>query len=328
MKGQRLKKHELVEVVFARFWAEARRTGYPSIQGITLPVDAIREEISRESGTPRQNNKWIHTQLKKYQQEHGVTLFVHERDAAGEEVLRIADTLVSFQQKKHLYRAEKLRLANALVDYIFAEFSGPAERLNVWMGAGTTIALAAEVLRARIADAPRTLHVCTHNVEVITTLLHPDAAREVELSVARGKIDPVTYTIVPPEDAPLWPEDADLIVQGTSALYDGDLFVESEREVAVKRAILADTTGIKVLLLTLHEMHAAPPTEMYRYGAVDDYDLIIIPRMKNPALDQEETLAWLDARRGDYDTRIKQWHYEILGRATPPRGDTGTRNLV
>jgi DeoR/GlpR family transcriptional regulator of sugar metabolism len=232
-------------------------------------------------------------------------------------VLRIADTLVSFQQKKHLYRAEKLRLANALIDYIFAEFAGAADRLNVWMGAGTTLALAAEVLRARIADAPRPLHVCTHNVEVITTLLHPDAAREVELSVARGTIDPVTCTIVPPKHAPLWPEDADVIVQGTSALYNGELFVESEREVPVKRAILADTTGIKVLLLTLHEMHSAPPKEMHRYGTVDDYDLIIIPRMKHPSLDQEEALAWIDARRGDFETRIKQWHYEILGRATP-----------
>jgi DeoR/GlpR family transcriptional regulator of sugar metabolism len=312
MKGQRLKKHELVEFVFARLWETARHNDLPSIQSVSLPLDTLREEIAKASGTPRHNNKWIYTQLKKYEQEQGVTLFVHERNDNGEETLRVADTLVSFQQKRHLYRPEKLRLANALADYVAAEYPSQNNPVDIWMGAGTTIALAAEVLAERVVDTAPPIHVYTHNVGVLSTFLRPETPSTITVSVTRGTIDPVTYTIIPPQEDPVWPEHTDIVVQGTSVIYDGGLYIESEAEAAVKRLIVTEGGGTKVLLLTMHEFRTAPPKGMYRYGTIDEYDLVIIPRMKHPSTDQRRAQEWFDSASDRFEIHIKQWHYQIL----------------
>lgn len=312
MKGQRLKKHELVEFVFSRFWDEAKRANRSSIHDVALSLDTLREEIEKASGTPRNNTKWIYTQLKKYEHEHGVKLFTHGKDENGVETLRVSDTLVSFQQKKHLYRAEKLRLANAVVDYLAAEYETRDTAVRLWMGAGTTLALAAEVLATRGAETLPTIDVFTHNVEVLTTLLRPDAPPGVTVSIARGTIDPVTYTVIPPDGDALWPLDVDVVVQGTSALYDGNLYIESGDEAAVKRAILTETTGTKVLLLTLHEFFTQPPAGMHHYANIDEYDLVVTPIMKHPSVDQQHALDWFRGSTERFETQIKQWHYQIL----------------
>jgi len=317
VKGQRLKKHELVEFVFARLWEEARRKKLPSIQSVTLSLDALREEIAKASGTPRHNNKWIYTQLKKYEQEHGVSLFVHQRDAEGAETLRIADTLLSFQQKKHLYRPEKIRLANALADYIAAEYAPQAGPVQIWMGAGTTLALAAEVLADRVDGAIPAIHVYTHNIEVLTTLLRPEPPKKITVSVSRGTIDPVTYTIIPPEDDLVWPEHTDIVVQGTSVLFNGGLYIESATEAVIKRLVLTEMTGSKVLLLTGHEFRTEEPLGMHRYGEIDDCDLIILPEMKNPSEDQQRAHTWFERSQDRFRVLIKQWHYRILQSQLP-----------
>ncbi|MFW5643599.1 MAG: hypothetical protein ACOCYQ_06180 [Alkalispirochaeta sp.] len=322
MNGQRLKKHELVEFVFTRMWETARRENLPSIQSVTLSLDALREEIAKASGTPRHNNKWICSQLKKYEQEQGVTLFVHERNKSGAETIRVADTLVSFQQKRHLYRPEKLRLANALADYIAAEYPSQSDPVAIWMGAGTTMALAAEVLAERVVDTAPPIHVFTHNVGVLTTFLRPETPPSITVSVSRGTIDPITYTIIPPPEDPVWPDHTDVVVQGTSVLYDGDLYIESETEAAIKRLLLTEGAGTKILLLTMHEYRTEQPHGMYRYGSIDDYDLVITPTMKNPSADQRRAQGWLDASIERFEVHIKQWHYQILRSRVPRRSVT------
>lgn len=318
MAGQRLTLEELVETVFSCFWRDARRHGLASIEGITIPIDQIREEVSLRTGSPRQNNKWIHTQLRRYERNEGVSLFEKTRRSDGTEALRIHDTLKAFVQKKHLHRPEKLRLANAIADLLDDSYADANRPVRIALGAGTTIALLAEVINRRVGAGERRVDVYTHNMGVIEVLSRPDVAQGVTLHVTEGRFDPVTYAILSDGGHYGGDDEFDLVVQGASMLHDGSLYVESERECSMKRSLLYDTDGLKLLVLTLHEFTESPPSQMHRFGTIDAYDLIIVPRMKHPTTDQERAITWIRALPPAFEPQIRQWHYEIFARHRVP----------
>lgn len=314
MSGSRLKRDELVEMVFARFWAAARERNSSTIAGVSVPLDTLREEIARQTGVPRQNNKWIASQLRSYEKSHGVKLFSFERSSTGSEQVCAARNMVSFIQKKHLHRPEKVRLAAALADLVETEFSTPGGSIRLLLGAGTTLALAAEVLRTRASAWNIRIAVITHNMGILQELTHRETPEHLTVTVPRGTFDPVTWALVPEDPAALGDEDVDVMVQGTSAVHLGTLYVESAREAPVKRAVVERTAGVKVLVLTLHEFVQEVPSSMHPFGSVHEYDLIVIPRMKHPSPDQEEALGWIREELASHEVKIRHWHYEILMR--------------
>jgi DeoR/GlpR family transcriptional regulator of sugar metabolism len=320
MSGSRLKRDELVEMVFARFWAAARERNSATIAGISVPLDDLREEIARQTGVPRQNNKWIASQLRSYEKSHGVKLFSFERSSSGSEHVCAARNMVSFVQKKHLHRPEKVRLAAALSDLVETEFlssgTGTSGAVRLLLGAGTTLALAAEILRTRASEWNVRIAVITHNMGILQELTHRDTPKNLTVTVPRGTFDPVTWALIPEDPASLRDEDVDIMVQGTSAVYEGTLFVESLPEALMKKAMMEQTAGIKVLVLTLHEFGKEIPKGMHPFGTLQEYDLIIIPLMKNPSSDQLEAHRWIHTVLSSHQTRILHWHYEILARQT------------
>lgn len=319
MSGSRLKRDELVEAVFARFWSAAREHDLPGIAGISLELDDLRDEIARQTGVPRQNNKWIVTQLRSYEKSHSARLFSFHRNADGAECVRAADKMVSFVQKKHLHRPEKIRLATALADLIATDFADSPEPVRVFLGAGTTLTLAAEIIRNRAEELVTPVQIITHNAGILQALILPETPKHLTVTVPRGTFDPVTNAFLPDDLSGLNFEDTDLVVQGTSAVCDGILYVESENEARVKQQILKQATGLSVLVLTLHEFSRSVPPTMHRYGEISDYDLVILPRMNRPSIDQQEAQQWIADHLTDYTVKVRHWHYEILLRTQPGR---------
>jgi DeoR/GlpR family transcriptional regulator of sugar metabolism len=317
MSGSRLKRDELVEAVFARFWSAARENGRPEIAGISLELDELRDEIARQTGVPRQNNKWIVTQLRSYEKSHSVRLFSFHRNAGGAECVRAADKMVSFVQKKHLYRPEKIRLATALADLIATDYADSQEQVRIFLGAGTTLTLAAEIIRNRAGELNAPVQIITHNAGILQVLILPETSKHLTVTVPRGTFDPVTYVFLPDDLSGFHLEETDLVVQGTSAVCEGVLYVESETEARVKQRILGQTTGLSVLVLTLHEFLRSVPPTMHRYGEIRDYDLVILPRMNRPSVDQQEAQQWIAANLRHYTVKVRHWHYEILLRTQP-----------
>ena len=312
MTKQRLTKDELVELVFQLFWAQAHASGKSSIQSIVIPLDKMREELASRSGTPRQNSKWISTQVRKYEEREGVRLFDRTKDAHGNDALRVTEELLTFVQKRHLYRPEKIRLANGVADFLQSEIASAGDRTAVFLGAGTTVAHLAEILQRRAAESDLLLDVTTHNMGVIEVLTHPNHPDErIRLTVEPGWFDPITYSILP--SAPLCAENEfDLVVQGASAVYDGQVYIESERELAYKREVLAGYSGTKLLVLTLHEFFADPPARMHSFGNLHEFDVIVVPRVKRPLENQARGIACLQSSTCGFLPTITGWHYQIL----------------
>ncbi len=313
MPKQRLSKDELVELIFSLFWEEAYDRGISSIHGIAIPLDRLREELARRSGAPRQNSKWIYTQVRKYEERIGVRLFEKTRDGNDDESLSVTPRLLGFVQKRHLHQAEKIRVANGVADLIERQLSTPQERTRLFLGAGTTIAHLAEVLRDRVAESHQPLEIHTHNLGVVEALSHPNKAGNlIELHVAEGRFDPVTYTLLGPDSPGLLDTDFDLVVQGTSAVHQSILYIESEEELPRKTAVLKYTRGPKLLALTLHEFFPEVPGGMRSYGHLEDYDFVVFPQVKRPVLDQQLGLDYLSSEVSPFEAGISAWHYQIL----------------
>ena len=314
MTKQRITKDELVELVFQLFWEQMHALGEPCIQSFVIPLDTIREALASRSGTPRQNSRWIFTQIRKYEAREGVRLFDRTKDRSGNDALRVTENLLTFVQKCHLYRSEKIRLANGVADFVQNEIAAAGQRTELFLGAGTTVAYLAEVLRGRAAGSDLRLDVTTHNMGVIKALTDPNLNGErVRLTVRPGRFDPTTYTLLPTE--PYAPErEFDLVVQGASAVSDGVVYIESERELAYKRAILAEYGGSKLLVLTLHEFCTAPPPEMHAFGGLREFDVIVIPKVKRPLENQVRGVEYLRSSACGFAPAITSWHYQILVR--------------
>ncbi len=319
MTKQRLRKQELVTLVFQLFWEEAHRLGRSSIQSLVIPLDRVRRELADRTGAPRQNSKWIYTQIRKYEEREGVVLFGKTRDDDGDEALKVTEDLLTFVQKRHLHRAEKIRLANGVADFIESEIAVDGRIATLFLGAGTTVAHIAEVLQGRAADSTLRLDVTTHNMGVIEVLARPNRAGEsIRLSIAPGRFDPITYTILPDEPEPMLEWEFDLVVQGASAVYDGRVYIESDEELARKRTVLHECNGLKLLVLTLHEFYTDLPQEMRDFGALDDFDVIVVPKVKRPLENQERGLSYLHSVDSTFRAAVTGWHYEIFTRTAAP----------
>ena len=230
-------------------------------------------------------------------------------------MLKVTPRLLTFVQKRHLHQAEKIRVANGVADLIERQLSRPGERTRLFLGAGTTIAHLAEVLRDRAAESGQAFEVHTHNLGVIDALSHPNSTGEpIDLHVAPGRFDPVTYTILGARPGPIPEIDFDLVVQGTSAVFAESVYIESQEELPRKAAILRELPGPKLLALTLHEFTPQEPRGMEGYGRLEDYDFVVIPQVKRPVTNQQLGMNYLLSGSSPVEAGISGWHYQILTR--------------
>ena len=316
MGKQRLRSHELIEIVFQLFWETAHQRDRTALSEVELSLERIREELSNRTGIERQNARWIYTQIRKYEEREGVTLFERRR-SDGEERLSITSHLLTFDQKRHLHRAEKIRIANGVLEYIKNGYDPHPHAVTLYLGAGTTTAHIAELIAT---DKEMSYYITTHNVGVIELLSRATPfIRGGNLTVGGGTFDPVTHAILPSDKDLSFGRSFDLIVQGTSAVYETVLYVESEREAPIKRSLLQNLHGRKLLVLTLHEFTLREPIRMHPFGTLADFDLIVVPKVKSPLETQARGMEVLGNERSIFARSISGWHYEIFTkRAFPP----------
>ena len=226
-----------------------------------------------------------------------------------------------FHQKQHLYVSAKIRLANGVYDKIINETKARRlEAVRLYLGAGSTIFHLANLIAGSSCRDPLRYRLHTPNLGVLKRLLEPPVDyRRIELITPRGQVDPDTYTILGDDragrggtaDLELL-EPFDYVVNGTSYLVDGELYVESAREAAVKGEVLRRARGEKILLLTMHELAEKAPAGLKPYGALRDYDYVVTPRhhSDNPVRKTGDRL--FEGYRDLFVPQIIHWNYTIL----------------
>jgi len=315
--GHRLKRDDLVMKIFFLFSDEQEHTSAESIWDLELPMEQIRQHLLTTHGVSYRSNQWIFTQLRRYEQEVGVELFRKVPGRSRDEFrLAIHQPMRSFHQKRHLYVTQKIKVANGVYDKIRNEAARREIRrpVRILLGAGSTVYHLATILAEKSWDDENAYSVCTHNVGSLQTLLNHNVNYDrISVSLLNGTIDPITYTIVGQNIRQFMEIDFDFIVQGTSVVCDGKLYIESSEERAVKEAILSNCRGTKILVVTKHEFRSRPLADAEPYGTLSDYDYVVVPRStQRHELPSKEYDRLFEQYGEWFEPEIVNWNYTIL----------------
>lgn len=313
----RLKRSDLVMNIFYFFSEEQDRTEAESIWDLEVPMERIRQHLLAGTGTAYRSNQWIYTQLRRYEQEVGVELFRKVAGSARDEFrLAIHHPMRSFHQKRHLYVTQKIKVANGVYDKIRNEIARRriSRPVRILLGAGSTVYHLATILAEKSWEDETEYSVFTHNVGSLQTLLnHNVNYGRISVTVLNGTIDPVTYTIIGSDLTQFTNQEFDFIVQGTSVVHDGRLYIESAEEQLTKKAILQTCRGTKILVATKHEFRNEPIREVPPYGSISDYDFVVIPRSASAGERfEKEYDRHFDRYAHLFEPEIMNWNYTIL----------------
>jgi hypothetical protein len=313
----RLRQKELVMNIFFLFEREYERSQVESIWELRLPVERVKKELEEICSIHYRSNLWIHTQLRRYEEDLGTQLFRKDSAGCGKGSfhLAICDRMLTFAQKQHLYVSDKIKVANGAYDKITNEAAGGSGRVRLFLGAGSTIYHLANILAERSwPDAPGGLRycICTHNLGALRRLLEPAVNYDrLEVTLPQGTVDPVTYAILS-DPGGLAGEVFDYVIMGTSYILDGQLYVESAAETDLKAALLRRLEGQKILLLTKHEFTDQPLPGLRPYGALSDYDFVIVPRHPGEGAPSKKYETIFEGYESLFQPEIIHWNYTIL----------------
>lgn len=311
---RRLKQKELVTLLLTLFSEEYDKAQVDSITDILLPMSAIKAYLRSKVGISYTSDAWITTQVRKYEEEIGTTLFRKVTLPEGA-ALGLFQDISTYEQKRHLYVTQKIRAANGVFDLIrnWAEKVPPGGTVNLLLGAGSTVTRVAEIIAQNLDSLPLKWDICTHNFGVIECLGKTSPAyRNVLISVPQGKFDPVTDLILSDKLELYRERKFDWIIQGTSFLADGKLYVEKQDEAQIKTKILHDCDGAKVLVLTGHESTSCLPCPAQPFGVISDYDYVVYPALASGSAVAEK----MDNEMRPFTTilpvMIRNWSYVIM----------------
>ncbi len=313
---QRLKKEDLVMKVFYLISEMYELSDKESFQDIEIPMEEIRSHLQAEFGVSYNSNQWIYTQLRRYEEEIGVKLFSKHKGGGDKKNFSISvyEDMVQFHQKKHLYVSQKLKVANGVYDTIYnfwdTQFRNRPVRLL--LGAGTTIYHLSDIFARKSWESNMRYDIYTHNLGSLQVFLNRCINyQHVGLSVLNGTIDPVTYTIVGENLDFFTDKEFDFIIQGTSCVHNGDLYIESHEERSIKETILKECRGTKILVLTKHEFIDRAFPDTVPYGSISDYDYIVVPRNRTEEKNGKGYELRFEETMSRMNPEIKNWQYSV-----------------
>jgi DeoR/GlpR family transcriptional regulator of sugar metabolism len=302
--------------IFFLFSEEFERSEGESIWDVRLPIDLVKDYLQRQHNVRYQSNLWVYTQLKRYEDEIGVKLFRKESIGSDPQdfALCINFPFENFLQKQHLYVNLKIKVANGVYEKIrhSAEAVGERRPIRLLLGAGSTIFHLASILAEKSREDATKYLIYTHNLGALQQILNPKVDfQNIEVFMPQGRVDPATYTIVGSPTPMFESSHFDFIVQGTSRVFDGKLYIESREEWERKRTILRECEGRKILVLTKHEFSDEPFKGIEPYGEIGDYDWVIVPKRSAEGGTKKRYEHLFDECSSLLEPEIISWNYEI-----------------
>ncbi len=279
---QRLRKEDLVDNIFLLLSKEFdRQDEIDDIRNIRIPVEDVSSFLNENFSLKYSSNNYIYTQLRSFEEENSLKLFQKIPDPSGttEFYISVNRGINSFNQKKYLYTASKLKITNGLYERIEHYITEKRKKsLNILLGAGVVI----HHLASLIAEKGRFLNIkfniYTHSTAVIDLFMQPESEYDnFNIYTRTGKVDIKNFTINDKFIDYYSEVDFDFIFQGTSCIYNKRLYVSSEEESVIKQDILRKGKGEKVLVLLKKEFTDKEPVSMHSYGYISDYNYLIVP---------------------------------------------------
>ncbi len=313
----RLKKKDLIMNIFALFSEEYERSTHDSIWDIIIPIEYVIEYLKEKCEVDYKSSLWLWTQMKRYEEDLGVKLFRKvKKDQSNKEFsIAIHYPFENFFQKQHLYVTEKIKVANGVYDLIrnVASINSKQNYIKIILGAGTLCYHISTILADRSWNSRVKYFIHTNNLGALEQLITPGINNDnIKISIPEGLIDPVTQTITGENNAIYSDAEFDFIIQGTSYVYNGDLYIESNAESLRKKEILRKSKGKKILVLTKHEFVDNLPDGMSMFGSITDYDYVVLPKKSTDSQIKKKCENIFENYSHLFRSQIINWNYEIL----------------
>jgi len=315
-KKLRLKQKDLVFNVLRLFSLELDKNQGKSIWDVALSSSQIIEYLKERYSIDYKTDYWLWTQLKRYEEELGMPLFKKHKGTGPTFTISLAAPYTHFHQKKHLYIAEKLKAANAVYDEIenYAQQNKREASVKVLLGAGGLCNHIASIFVEHLDTLSYPLDIYTHNLGIIEQFSSlPEGENHLGVFVPSGELDSTTYALLEQQDTFYENTQFDFIVQGTSFLYEGNLYIESKKELPRKTSIAKRAKGTKILVLSMHEFtnDASLVCGLTAYASLYDYDQMIVPRSGRPD-GEDEHFNQIFLRYADsLHPLVLNWNYAI-----------------
>jgi len=311
----RLKKKDLIMNIFALFSEEYEKSKHKSIWDIVISIEYVIEYLKEKCEVDYKSSLWLWTQMKRYEEELGVKLFRKVKKNDKEFSIAIHYPFKNFFQKQHLYVTEKIKVANGVYDLLqnLSDTPDRRNRLRIILGAGTLCYHLSTILADHSWNSRIKYLIHTNNLGALEQLIIPGINNEnIRISIPEGVVDPVTQTIIGENNAIYSDVEFDFIIQGTSYVYNGNLYIESGEESLRKHEILKKTKGKKILVLTKREFTDKLPDGMSEFGNIKDYDYAVIPKKSTDSTIKKKCESIFEQYSGLFIPQIINWNYEIL----------------
>ncbi len=228
-------------------------------------------------------------------------------------LVSIYDKMSAFYQHHHLYATHKIKIANGVYGMIqnFISEADITRPVNILLGSGTIPYHLAIILRDRSSEKNR-YSIYTHNMGIIEQLLGPDVnPKHYDLHIPAGKFDYWVNAIIGNDNNLYKSIDFDFIVQSTKYIYDGELYVDDQEQNERKGVILKECSGAKILTLIKDELVDQPLKDLAPFGALTDYDYVVVPRMRSNVKKRRKYDLMFDRYQDLFSPEIVSWNFII-----------------
>ena len=306
-KRQRIKRDELAQAVFTLFARRYEAERANSVFEVELPLSEIRESLTRLFGVTYNSDAWILTQLRRYEKRMATRVFLRRGGSDDQTWVRLNPTMEGFWSKHRVYAGQKVCIANGVCDLIGNDTGGESGCIRLYLGSGSIPTHVCEVLLSRNREQHRQYRIYTHNLAVQQRVAE-QRDPYVELYALGGVLDAVRYASYPQAVAPIVHEELDCVVQSTDAVNDGVLSVPHVREARVKREILLELPGAKVLTVIKDEFGREDATHT-PFGALTDYDFVVTVPPVRDSRRAADVLLERDATI--FAPYVRHWSYVV-----------------
>jgi len=219
----------------------------------------------------------------------------------------------AFYQHHHLYATRKIKIANGVYGMIrnFKSEADITRPVNILLGSGTIPYHIAIILRDKSSEENR-YSIYTHNLGIIEELHGPGIDHKYfDLHIPAGKINYWINAIIGNDNNLYKSIDFDFIVQSTKYIYEGEVYVDDQEEKERKGTILKECKGVKILTLIKDELVDHPLKDLSPFGAITDYDYLVVPRMTSNVKKKRKYDLMFERYQDLLAPEIVSWNYII-----------------
>ena len=274
---KKLKKEIIVQEIFTILNQKCLESSLSDTDNVYLSFETIINHLHAKYNIDYRSEVHLYHQLKNYEKQNSLYLFSRKNDHG---IIVLLSKYNTFKKRLYLNKNLKILLANGCFD-IITQLYKTKNDLHIYLGTGTECYYVAKILFEK-KDMP--IHIYTQNLGIIQLYCESDYQLDnITVHTKNSTIDKKTFTLIDEKEDYFLSINFDAIIQSPTYIINNTGYVVSELERNIKKNVIENSKGKKIILLTLFEFLIPSTPEKNKLHAFCDileYDYAITPPKK------------------------------------------------